>query len=223
MIRVVVGGAYAAQNLSSEKVLGSPRFARPDHFLQKDFAAPEDIDWQEINSEAMLALAQTQTLFGESLAFRFSDALSGERGEAFLKIAKELVASPHLFFFEEEKLLKGPTVALEKVGAKIEVHKPPVKKERAFDAFGVTAALAARDRKALWLGVVRAEAAGEKAEATAGILVWKVRQMLTGSPSPKWARSDLAKVSRQLVALYHDSHRGAGDLGLLLEKFALTL
>jgi len=31
------------------------------------------------------------------------------------------------------------------------------------------------------------------------------------------------KLSRELVQLYHDSHRGAGDLELLLERFALKL
>jgi len=31
------------------------------------------------------------------------------------------------------------------------------------------------------------------------------------------------KLSRDLVCLYHDSHRGAGELELLLERFALRL
>ena len=195
----------------------------PGHFLQKSAPAPEDLDWQDVNGEELVSLAQTETLFGGALAYRFDGALSGERGEVFLKIAKELATSKHLFIFREEKLLKGPTGVLEKVGAKIEIHTALVKKERGFDAFGTTAALAARDRKRLWLGVVKANLAGEKPEATAGILVWKARQMLTGAPSAKYKKDELKELSRALVALYHDSHRGAGDLALLLERFALTL
>ena len=30
-------------------------------------------------------------------------------------------------------------------------------------------------------------------------------------------------LSRELISLYHDSHRGQGDLELLLERFALKL
>ncbi|MEI7719681.1 MAG: hypothetical protein WCI89_00530 [bacterium] len=227
MIHVVVGNP--PQKLLSERSSGLPRSlsgelrARP--FPQEVFASatPEDLDWQNLNAEEMLSLARTETLFGGVLAFRFSGALAGERGEEFLKLAKELQVSAHLFLFEEEKLLKGPTTVLEKTGAKIEVHKAPVKKDKGFDPFSVTAALASRDRKRLWLGIVKSSAAGEKPEATAGILVWKVRQMLTSGPSSKYAKAELHKLSRTLVSLYHDSHRGAGDLALLLERFALTL
>lgn len=223
MIRVIVGSAQATQKLPSEKVLGSPRSARPDHFLQEVFALPEDLRWEDLSAEEMLSLACTETLFGGVLAFRFSGALSGERGGEFLSLAKECAASPHLFIFEEEKLFKGSSTVLEKVGAEIKVHTTPLKKERGFDPFGVTAALASRDRKRLWLGVVRAAAAGEKPEATAGMLCWKARQMLTSGASAKYKAGELQRVSRELVALYHDSHRGAGDLGLLLERFALAL
>ena len=53
--------------------------------------------------------------------------------------------------------------------------------------------------------------AGEKPEAVAGLMAWKARQIKN------------VKLSRELVALYHDSHRGAGELELLLERFALKL
>ena len=68
-----------------------------------------------------------------------------------------------------------------------------------------------KDKKKLWLGLMQSFRAGEKAEAVAGLMAWKARQMRD------------AKLSRELVALYHDSHRGAGDLELLLERFALKL
>jgi hypothetical protein len=62
---------------------------------------------------------------------------------------------------------------------------------------------------------------GEKAEAVAGLLNWKVRQELERATGQK--REQLIKLSRELVYMYHDSHRGAGDLELLLERFALRL
>ena len=125
-------------------------------------------------------------------------------------MADVFAESPHIFIFEEEKLLKAPTTTLTKAGAKIEIKKEE-KKEWRFDQFGVAAALGARDKKKLWLALMASFRAGEKAEAVGGLLAWKARQM-----------GD-TELSRQLTFLYHDSHRGAGDLELLLERFALKL
>jgi hypothetical protein len=121
-----------------------------------------------------------------------------------------LAQSPHTFVFEEEKLLKAERTALEKAGAKIEEAKV-AKKEWKFDQFGVAAALGAKDKKKLWLALTQSFRAGEKGEAVAGLMAWKARQMRDAS------------LSRELVKLYHDSHRGAGELELLLERFALKL
>jgi hypothetical protein len=169
----------------------------------------EELKWENLSIEDLIALASTGGLFGGSGTYLFKGALAGERGEEFLEIAKLLVESPHTFIFEEEKLLKAPTEQLTKAGAKIELAKE-LKKEWRFDQYGVASALGAHDKKKLWLGLMQALRAGEKAEAIAGLLAWKARQM------------NDAKLSRELTFMYHDSHRGAGDLELLLEQFALT-
>lgn len=174
----------------------------------------EELKWEALSGEELATLASTPALFGGAKTFVLSGAINSERQEEFLAIAEVFVESPHTFIFEEEKLLKAPTAALEKAGAKIEVEKKSASasgRERGFDPFGLTAALASRDRKKLWLGLTQAFNAGEKAEAVAGLLAWKARQMRDSN------------LSRQLVWMYHDSHRGAGDLALLLERFALTL
>jgi len=173
-------------------------------------AGAEELKWESLPVGELAALASTQALFGGVRTFVLAGALGGERGEEILSMAGVFVESPHRFIFEEEKLLKAPTVALEKAGAKVEVIKT-IKAERGFDPFGLTRALGNRDRKALWLALGASLRAGEKAEAVAGLLAWKARNM-----------GD-ANLSRQLTWMYHDSHRGAGDLELLLEKFALTL
>jgi hypothetical protein len=171
----------------------------------------EELKWETMSREELLSLASTSSMFGGVQTFLLSGALNSERQEEFLDMALYLVESPHTFMFEEEKLLKAPTTSLEKAGAKIEVAKKAVVKERGFDPFGLTFALGARNKKKLWLSLTQALASGEKAEAIAGLLAWKARQM-----------GD-AELSRTITFMYHDSHRGAGDLELLLERFALTL
>lgn len=166
---------------------------------------------EELGSDIALdelgALASTPALFGGTRTFVVPGAVARDE---LLDMADALVESPHSFIFEEEKLLKGPTTILAKAGAKIVEAKAP-KKEYRFDQFGVAAALGARDKKALWLALTKALRAGEKAEALGGLLAWKARHM-----------GDAA-LSRTLTYMYHDAHRGAGDLELLLERFALTL
>ena len=170
----------------------------------------EELKWEAMSGEELATLASTATLFGGARIFVLVGAVAGERGEEFLELANGLVGSPHTFIFEEEKLLKKPTDILKKAGAEIEITKTN-KKEYRFDQFGLTGALAGKDRKKLWLGLVRALREGEKPEAIAGLLAWKARQMKDGN------------LSRALVWMYHDSHRGLGDLALLLERFALKL
>lgn len=202
----------------------------------------QDLKWEQLSMEEMLSLAATQSMFGlpgngrgqgGKETYALTGAINSDRQEEFLAIAKELAQSPNTFIFEEEKLLKGPTTALEKAGAEIVIEKLPNSARlsagrQGFDPFGLTFAFAARDRKKLWLGLMQAFKSGEKAEAVAGLLNWKVRQELERLPANSAGasgakREELVNLSRQLVYMYHDSHRGMGDLELLLERFALRL
>lgn len=170
----------------------------------------EELRWQSLSAEELTSLASTEALFGGAQTFLLEGVLYSERGEELLGLAETFVGSPHTFIFEEEKVLKAEKEVLTKAGAKIEIVEKE-KKARGFDPFGLTAALGAKDRKRLWLALTASLRAGEKPEAIAGLLAWKARQMKD------------ANLSRQLTWMYHDSHRGAGELELLLEKFALKL
>ena len=186
----------------------------------------QELKWENLSTEDLLGLAATTSMFGGKETYVLVGAINSDRQEEFLDLAIALAESPNTFIFEEEKLLKDSTVALEKAGAEIVIEKRPSGTRlpagrQGFDPFGLTFAFAARDRKKLWLGLMQAFKAGEKAEAVAGLLNWKLRQELERATGAK--REQLIILSRQLVFMYHDSHRGAGDLELLLERFALRL
>jgi hypothetical protein len=203
MMRVVVGNA--------------PAGASTGHTV-----APIELEWENLSVDELLSIATTTTLMGDTQVFRFSGALASGRAEEFLDTTKELVASPHLFVFTEDKLLKKPTDTLKKAGAEVVVHAPP-KKDDVFNMFAVTYAFASRDRKKLWLLLLDAERHGAVPEATAGMLHWKVRDMLGKGERGKYTSQDLRRISTELVTLYHEGHRGGGELSLLLERFVLTL
>ncbi len=190
----------------------------------------DELDPLAVTPEELATLASTPTLTGEVMAYLLVGALASERGEEFMEIAEGLVLSPHVFLFEEEKLLKAPLTKLEKAGAKVAVLKAAAKKEK-FDVFALTGALASRDRKKMWLLLTRALREGISAENVAGVLAWKARTVCASArlPAPGSARQAggaerLAweKLSRDIVVMYHEGHRGGGDLALLLERFALT-
>jgi hypothetical protein len=201
MMRVIVGTPQKRSSLHGS-----------DSFLQDSSASLEEI----------VALAQTSTLLGEPHSYTFTGALSADRGEEFIKAAKIFVESSHTFIFTEVKLLKKTTDALTKAGADVTINAAP-KKEAAFNIFSLTAAFAVHDRKKLWILLTQALRAGVAPEAIAGILHWKVRDQLSKTPTANAAHTDLVSLSRRIVTIYHDSHRGAGDLSLLLERFILLL
>ena len=183
--------------------------------------AAQELRWEDITAEELASLASTASLLGDAETFVLTGAIAGERGEEFLDLAKGLAQSPHTFIFEEEKLLKKPTDALAKAGVKPEIHEAK-KKAESFNMFGLAQTFGTRDKKKIWIGLQKAARVDAAPEAVAGMLHWKVRDML-GKGSSAYTKEELNKISRDLVALYHDSHRGAGELELLLERFALTL
>ena len=185
-------------------------------------AHAEETRWQDTSHEELLGLATTVSLMGDTHTLLFVGALGGVRSEEFFDLAEALVTSPHHFIFEEEKLLKRPQDILRKAGAVLHIA-PTQKKEATFDVFSLANTFALRDRKKFWLLLTQGLTSGAAPEAIAGMLHWKVRTMLGEGKTGKYTKDELAVISRELVVLYHESHRGGGDLALLLERFALKL
>jgi hypothetical protein len=179
-------------------------------YVGKRVTGAEEIAWETLSQEELASLASTPALFGDARKFLLRGPLGGPRAEEFLEWIEVFVESPHTFVFEEEKLLKKERGVVAKAGATLQ-EVPVQKKARGFDPYGLTTALGSRDKRRVWLGLEKALREGESPEALAGLLAWKARQMRD------------VPLSRRIVSLYHDSHRGVGDLALLLERFALTL
>ena len=196
--------------------------------LKKTPQPLEELQWENFLIEEILSLATTASLLGGTQAYKLTGALGSVRSEEFMESVKLFVQSPHLFVFIEEKLLKKPTDLLTKAGAEVIIVKKEAKEEKeSFNIFALTYAFAARDKKKLWLLFMEALREGVVPEAMAGIMHWKVRDLyskrsFTGSGGV-YTEGELRHLSSTLVSLYHDSHRGAGDLGLLLEQFILLL
>lgn len=173
---------------------------------------------EDLQAAVLVAKAEEQTLFGDTRAYVADEEVTETIAQELLVSAPALVASAHLFVFETEG---SPSVTklLEKTKGDISKVKAPPK-EKVFDVFSLSNAYAKRDRKKLWLLLREAEEHNTPAEAVVGILAWKARTELAGAGA-----KDFAAVLRssELVRMYHDAHRGEGDLALLLERFVLKL
>jgi len=186
----------------------------------------EDLRWETMSVEEIAMLASTPSFWGDARVFVLEGALTGERAEDFFGLIDGLQKSPHTFIFKEEKLLKKPLDLLAKKGITVEQSKEPKKDSAAKEptnVFALANAFGARDRKKMWLLLVQALRADTAPEAIAGMLHWKVRDMLAKKTPGKFTVEELKNISRELVALYHDAHRGGGSLELLLERFVLRV
>lgn len=170
-----------------------------------------------ISAAELLSIAQSQSLFGEVQVYTAAGLFADEAREDELKeVLPALAVSSHLFLFEEES---GAVLAkvVDKVGGTVIKAKAEAKKEVS-DPFALANALGKRDRKNLWLLYRKAIDDGASPEQLVGMLAWKARSML-GKEGSEAAR----KLSGDIVAVYHESRRGGGDMELLLEKLILTL
>ncbi len=186
----------------------------------KGFAARETLRGETAEVRQLLEKAASVSLFGDKRAYLVDLSFENETYEREVTaLFKELASSEHLFIFEKET---GAPLgkAAEKAGGELLKAAAVEKIEKKFDVFALAGALAKRDKKALWLLYQEALDNDQGPEVIAGILAWKARSLLSiKGPGDTAAR----KLSHDLVCLYHDSHRGAGDLSLLLERFILTL
>lgn len=188
----------------------------------------------------LLEKSEGTSLFGGVQAYLLRGLLSSEEGVD--AILGDLAKSSNLFVFEEESLLKDKKDEVKDAGGEVREAKSAASGLPEFNLFALADALGKRDRKGLWILLARAIRGGFEPEEIAGVLHWQARSMLaaaqaksvaeTGMKEFTYAKAkrqsanfkpqELTALSRTLISLYHDGHRG-DDMGLLLEKFALNL
>lgn len=183
-----------------------------------EFRRSERISGESSAPSALAALAASQSLFGDTRAYSVERELTEEYVRELLPVARELVASSNLFLFEGE-VLAAVAKLIEKTKGEIIKLKAPAK-EKTFDVFALAQVYGKRDKKKLWLMYRQVIEEGASAEAICGMLAWKARQLLAQKGS---GNQEALQHSSALVSMYHDAHRGQGELEVLLERFILTM
>jgi DNA polymerase III delta subunit len=162
--------------------------------------------------------------------------------ERVVESAGLLGESPNTFVLIEGTL-KAPE---KKVFAKYakELHEEKGGGEKTtFNIFSLTDALLRRDKKSLWVLLMRAEASGVSGEEIIGVLYWQLKALLLASRTSSASEAGLKpfvytkakkalaifkageaeKLSRELLSLYHDAHLGKRDMLIGVERLVLSL
>ncbi len=164
--------------------------------------------------------------------------------EFLLERVKDIKESDNAFVFLERNI---DASSVKKFGEHAQESKKfdALKKDErsAFNAFALADALGEREKTVLWTLVSEALLRGDNPESLSGMLFWQIKSMLVAQGArsaseaglkpfvfgkaqrfaKNYSREELITLSRRLISLYHEAHRGRSDLSLSLERFALSL
>lgn len=206
-------------------------------------ARAEHITAEDCTADLLRDRAGAQSLFSPEAREAVLIDSPGERPEAreaVLSLAAELAESPNTFVLIESALPAALSRDLKKYAAEYHGIKSAEAAE-SFNVFALADALARRDKKSLWVLLLRAYGAGLSAEEIIGTLSWQIKTMRlaarTKSASEsglkpfvytkakrgleKFKPAELDLLSRSILEIYHDAHLGKLDADLALERWVL--
>jgi len=182
------------------------------------------------------------SLFGGSECFIFdTPSLNADFYEAVKDSLAELAASANTFI-----ILEGPLLATTK--KKYGTHATEMveltkQKDVQFNAFSLAEAVAAKDKRTLWVLLQEARLQGLREEEIIGMLWWQLKALrLAGmttsateagmkvfpyskakSALRNFASGEVEQLSQSLLELYHDAHGGVNELDVALERWVLRV
>lgn len=178
---------------------------------------------EDLTPQVLQEAAGTQGLFFlKSLVMLDDPFLDSQAGELVMKELPALAASENVIGILAPKLIPARVKKIEALAAKSFVSDAGEKKQaRGFNSALVNA-LAARDGKALWKEIIKAERMGDAPEMIHGLLHWKARDLMEKG-GRSWTPEEARMLSRELIELVSEARSGGPALGARLERFALTL
>lgn len=210
--------------------------------ISKNDAEITSVTHESCSPGTLIELAQGASLFGSSRVIVL-DTLSEDEStwEALLSLLNVLAESANHFVVIENELKAADAKKLEKNAKKM--HNVESRKGERFNAFLMTDALLRRDKKSLWLLLVRAWNEGLSDEEVIGVLYWQIKALRATAKTKHaeetglkpfvyskakralsvFTQDEIDTLSRSLLSVYHDGHGGKVDTHTALEKWVLSL
>ncbi len=231
MLYVLYGTNEKAAREKAAELVGHLRAKKPD-------AEYVRITEDEYSLRGVLEYASQQGLFERKGIILLDHILEDiEKSEELINQLPILSASPNVFIFLEGELDKKMSESLKKSAGKVqEFSLKPAPKKIKFNVFSISDAFGKRDLKLAWMLYIQAKQKEIAVEEIHGALMWQVKSMLLASEytsatqaglspfvftkskqySKKYNKKELADISRELIAIYHEGHR-KGTMDTLLE------
>jgi DNA polymerase III delta subunit len=210
--------------------------------LKKDGAETVHVSADNYTEGIFTDLLESASLFG-NIQIIVIDTLS-ENKEAFatlLERTQEMHANVNQFVVIEKTLLAPEKKKLHAHAD--EIHECTKEGEEKFNAFSLTDAFVARDRKKLWMLLIEAWRQKISNEEIVGILFWQVKILRLAERTKtaeeagqkpfvyqkakralsSFKKGELDQMSRNLLTMYHEGHMGKCDMNLALEKWVLGM
>ncbi len=180
-------------------------------------------------------------LFEDKHIVRLEGLLQDEAAhDHVLDRVPQMAESSHIFILREESLTAPVKKILEKHAKEVRLFDVKAGKEKKLNVFAMTDALAARDKKKLWMLYREAIQEGLPPEELHGILWWQIKTMLqvtegdTVGMKPftlmkakgalrHYTKEDVQHLARTFVRMYHESRRGHVDFEIGLEQVLLSV
>jgi DNA polymerase III delta subunit len=181
------------------------------------------IEADDLTPESLSSALSAQGLFFSRTLVLLDDPFSeSASAELILEMVKQLASSPNPIAILAPKLLATRLKKIESHAEKVfEVNAVEKKAARGFNSALVNA-LGAKDGASLWKEIIKAERAGDVPEMLHGLLHWKARDIMQKG-SRNWSAREARGLSRSLIELVSESRNGSLELGLALERFALSI
>ncbi len=204
-----------------------------------------DVQEENISEKALGEMSASRGLFDDTTLFIFNDILTKkEHQEIFVSFAEMLRDSKNHFLVFEPSLPKD--VAKDIISCAIEYFEYALNKDSgrpSFNVFSLGDALGERNKKELWVLYQKAMAAGLSSEEISGTLFWSIKNMAlmkqagahgdcglnpfvakkTRIFASHYTMDEIISLSRAIVSLYHEAHRGGEPMDIALERFILSL
>lgn len=151
--------------------------------------------------------------------------------------------SEQIFLFLEGKVDAVSLKKIEKHSEKVQEFEKKTEEKKELNVFGINDGLLDKDKKRLWVSYTDLISRGGVPEEIHGILFWQVKSMILASRSTSsnetglspfvyknslrgarnYKTEELQKMSSDLVNMTHKVRNGEGDIGVMLEKWILSL
>ncbi len=163
-------------------------------------------------------------LFFKRCAVVLEDILERkEEAEFLFANLEKMSSSENIFIFLERKMSKPVLDEFKRSGAELNVFELEKKKENGakFNGFVLANSLGERNKLSLWLNFCRAREAGMELDPLAGILFWKVKDMLLRRSFGKFSEKELKELAGKISALLPKARKEGRDPEAAFEEFLL--